>query len=73
MGFDEIPDRSDHHVAEGHIGNIRYFLKDILLIRRDPHRHNSIAFFRHTRKVSHLTALTIKTSELLNRQTLDTQ
>jgi len=50
MGFDEIPDRSDHHVAEGHIGNIRYFLKDILLIRRNPHRHNSIAFFRHIAK-----------------------
>ena len=50
MSFDEIPDRSDYYVAEGHIGNIRYFLKGIFLISWDPHRHDSVSFFRHIAK-----------------------
>ena len=50
MRIDEIPYRSDYYVAEGHIGNIRYFLKRIFLIGGDSHRHDSISFFRHIAK-----------------------
>jgi len=50
MSFDEIPDRSDYYVAEGHIRLIGYFLKDILLICRNPHRHDSVSSFWHIAK-----------------------
>jgi len=45
MRLDEISDCADYHITKGHVHFIGNSLKNLLLIGRDPYRHNSISFF----------------------------